>query len=151
MNGPKGRRRCPGYDLGAPFLSGLYNLTRRGEHCSPAARPEPAQGTAAARPEPVQGTAAARPEPAQGTAAARPEPAQGTAAARPEPVQGTARHPFNHSAGAQCAPLRLRLCRWFIDGVPPTGYIVHFYKNCRCILSLFPYSAPKKFVILEAG
>ena len=35
-----------GYDLGAPFLSGLYNLTRRGEHCSPAARPEPVQGTA---------------------------------------------------------------------------------------------------------
>ena len=28
------------------------------------------------------------------------------AAARPEPVQGTARHPFNHSAGAQCVPLR---------------------------------------------
>ena len=27
-------------------------------------------------------------------------------AARPEPVQGTAKHPFNHSAGAQCAPLR---------------------------------------------
>ena len=27
-------------------------------------------------------------------------------AARPEPVQGTAKHPFNHSAGAQCVPLR---------------------------------------------
>ena len=62
----------------------LQMRNRRGEHCSPAARPEPAQGTAAARPEPVQGTAAAR----------------------PEPVQGTAKHTFNHSAGAQCAPLQ---------------------------------------------
>ena len=51
----------------------LQMRNRRGEHCSPAARPEPAQGTAAAR---------------------------------PEPVQGTAKHTFNHSAGAQCAPLQ---------------------------------------------
>ena len=32
--------------LGAPFVNHLHMLNRRGAQCAPAARPEPAQGTA---------------------------------------------------------------------------------------------------------
>ena len=69
-----------GYDLGAPFLSGLHNLTRRGEHCSP-------------------------------------------------------KHPFNHSAGAQCAPLRENMYQ-SLDAVRQGEWPEGQEKVLRCVPAL---------------